>query len=829
MPGPLSTFIGRKREIATVKGLLAEHRLLTMTGPGGCGKTRLALFAASELRADYEDGIWLAELDALADPALLPQAVASALGVREDAGYPLIEALINHLRTRSALLLLDNCEHIVESCAQFCAALLENCPGLRLLATSREVLGVPGEAVWIVPPLSLPDPQPWRSPDSEEESLIAYQQSEAVQLFVARATAALASFALTGENASWVADICRRLDGLPLAIELAAARVRAFSARQIAERLDDRFHLLSSGLRTAAPRHQTLEATLDWSYGLLPEGEQTVLRRLSVFAGGWTLEGAEAVCAGALDPPGVIYALANLVDKSLVVVERPPGETRYHFLETIRNYAQQKLEQAGEAAPARDRHLDFYIRWAERGFAQLAGPEQPRWITRFATEHDNLRAALDWSQTAEDRGEAGVRLAGACGHFWRLHGFFSEGRARLAAALGRPGAQQRTAARARAVLWAAHLAYLQSDFPATRSLAQDGLAISQEVGPEGRAGVAKALDLLGQLSTEVGDYETAPAYFEEALAIYRELQDKPGIADMLLQLGWAAMRSGDYDRAIPLLSESLLLFRELGRSNMLGFALAGMGELAVRRGQYERATGLLEESLALRQELGDQWGIAASLGSLGWVALLQRDFDRMRRLLRESLAIRLEIGELGGLAWCLEKLAEAASLQAQTLPHQLRRQEYRRAARIFGAAEALRRPVNSVIDPADRPAYENTLAALRATLGEEAFAEAWAAGSSLPLEEAVDQALVAPVAPGDNVSLSDEQAAKARFGGLSQREREVAAWIAQGKTNREIAVLMVVREKTVETYVTRILNKLGFNSRVQIATWALEAGLPKPG
>ena len=365
----MNAFIGRQNELAAVRQLLDAHRLLTLTGPGGCGKTRLALQAAGELTAAYRDGVWLIEFAALQEPALAPQTVAARLGLAERPGEDLLTTLQQHLQARHMLLLLDNCEHIVAACAQLSAALLAACPQVRLFATSREPLGVLGEVVWRVPPLSLPTPQPWRSPDSEAEALYACQQSEAIQLFVDRAAAAAPGFSLHAQNAGWVADICRRLDGQPLAIELAAARVRAFSVRQIAERLDDRFRLLVSGPRTAPPRQQTLQAALDWSYELLSDDEKTTLQRLAVFAGGWELEAAEAVCASPFDAGQTLNALANLVDKSLVVVEKTPDGPRYHCLETVRQYAGHKLVASGIAAQARDQHLAYYVAWAESSAA----------------------------------------------------------------------------------------------------------------------------------------------------------------------------------------------------------------------------------------------------------------------------------------------------------------------------------------------------------------------------------------------------------------------------------------------------------------------------
>jgi non-specific serine/threonine protein kinase len=823
LPTPLSSFIGREHELAEVKRLLSDYRMLTLIGSGGSGKTRLAIQVAQDLGAEFPDGIWFVDLAALSDPHLVVHVTASILNVREQADIPVVSSLTVHLRPRAMLLLLDNCEHLIEACARLSKTLLETCPDIRLLTTSREPLGVPGETVWIVPPLTLPEPQPWRSPSSGQGSLSIYEQSEAIRLFVTRASAASPNFKLTPQNAPWVANICRRLDGAPLAIELAAARLRAFSARQIAERLDDRFLLLTGGPRTAPARQQTLEAALDWSYALLSQEEQWVFLQLTVFSSGWTLAAAERVCAGAAQD--LMMVLASLVDKSLVVVDRYLDEARYRYLETIRQYGAQLLAEAGETDQVRSRHLDYFTRWTEQADSHLSGPDQSTWLERFNLEHDNLRSALDWSQAAESRAEQGLRLAAACGFFWKIRGYLTEGRARLLAALEWEASRGPALPRARALLRAGNIAYLQSDYPLTRTLLTDALSISRSLGPPGKPELAEALDLLGELATEVGEYKQASAFFEEALAIYRALQDQQGIAGMLMQLGWAAMRTGDYRYASTLLEECLPLFRKLGNARLLGLALAGLGELAVRQGAFDRANTLLKQSLALRQELGDRWGIAASLGSLGWLALLQRDFTRMADLLGNSLAIRLEIGELSGTAWSLEKLAEAASLQARNLPNPHRQRGYQRAACLYGAAQALRQPLNSMIDSADLPEYESTLELLRTGLGRQAFDAAWAEGSAMPLQEIVSLALNPWVTPQDLAALPDAQAAKAKYGGLTPRERQAAYLIAQGKSNREIAGAMFVRVKTVETYITRILNKLGFDSRVQIATWVLEVGL----
>lgn len=397
LPAALNVFIGRQRELAAIPELLKRHRLVTLTGTGGSGKTRLAIQVGRELAAAYAGGVWLVELAVLSDAGLVEQAIAAALNLSEQPGEPVFTSLVRHLQTRRCLMLLDNCEHLVQVCATISQALLQSCPHLCLLATSREPLGVAGEAVWSVPPLPVPGPQPWVSPASGAAALRAYDESEAVQLFVARAGAVIPDFQLSAENAPWAADICRRLDGVPLAIELAAARLSALSIREIAGHLDDRFHLLAGGPRTAPERQQTLQATLDWSFALLSPQEKLLFGRLSVFAGGWDLDSAGQVCA--VEPGEDILSLcARLVDKSLVVVDRRSEPTRYHFLEIIRQYASAKLSASQEADVIRDRHLEYFTRWAETARASLEGPQQPEWVARYNDEHDNLRAALEWSQ-----------------------------------------------------------------------------------------------------------------------------------------------------------------------------------------------------------------------------------------------------------------------------------------------------------------------------------------------------------------------------------------------------------------------------------------------
>jgi len=715
--------------------------LVTLTGPGGTGKTRLGLQVAAETLERFPDGTRLVALAPLADPALVPQTVATALGVREGPGRPALMALTDYLHSKSLLLILDNCEHLVEACAQLVDALLHGAPNLEILASSREALGIAGEASFRVPPLSLPDAR--HLPPVE-----ALSQYEAVRLFTERAALALPDFALTDQIAAAVAQVCQRLDGIPLAIELAAARVRVLAVEEIAARLDDRFRLLTGGSRTALPRQQTLRATMDWSYGLLSEAERTLFGRLAVFAGGWTLDAAETVCAGEpggrgageqislaplppITPADVLDLLTRLVDKSLVIKEEQGGQSRYHRLETVQQYAREKLLESGEVEQVRSRHLNYFLRLAEEAELKHYGPEQLTWLDRLETEHDNLRAALEWSLTAEQEAEAGLRLAGALAAFWRTRSYFSEGRERLSAALSQAESLGRTAARAKALEQCAMLAHHQSDWPASRSLWEESLAISRELGPSGRRVAAYSLIGLGRVATEVGDYETPAPLFEQALATSRELNDFVLTGYTMQNLGWAALRSGNLDVAGVRLQEALAAYRKAGYRGGIAISLLGLGEVEARRGELGRATQLLEESLAVRHELGWKWGIGISLGSLGWVAMRQRDFARTRALLGESLAVRKDIGDRGGMAWCLERLAEVA----------LSEDEAEKAAQVFGAAESLREATGSAIDPADQPEYQRYMAALRSQLGETAFAAAWTEGRVMPLEQAIAFAL----------------------------------------------------------------------------------------
>jgi predicted ATPase/class 3 adenylate cyclase len=722
LPLQLTSFVGRAQELDEVKQLLAEGRFLTLTGPAGSGKTRLALQVASDLRERYPAGVFFVGLATVRDPKLVASAIAQALGIAEIAGRSVVESLKDYLRSKSMLLLLDNFEQVMGA-APLIADLLAACGQITLLVTSREALRLSGERVFRVPPLDGPDP-------AALPSLASLSRFAAVELFVQRAQAIKPDFRLTSEIAPAVADICHRLDGLPLAIELAAARIKLLSPQAILARLERRLDFLTGGARDLPARQQTLRDAIAWSYDLLDESEQALFRRLSVFVGGWTLEAAEAIAGDGSGRRPSLDQIGSLVDKSLLrYVEGAEGEPRFVLLEVLREFALEALARHGEQASLRERHARFFLALAEQGQASLERAGQADWIDRMEQEHDNLRAALEWSQATPGQEDLCWRLASALGLFWEARGYFSEGRERLSALLGAPAAAGRTVARASLLARAAELAYRQSDFSATATLAAESLSIWRDVGDQ--RGIASALLKLGNAATESGDYETAAGLLAEALTIWRELDDRHGTARALISSGWTALRSGNHPLAKARMEEALAISRALEDSRSMGFELSGLGEVALREGDYPRATRLLEESLALRRQLGNKWGVGVSLGTLGWVALRAGDWSRAKARLSESLEVRQEIGDKGGSAWCLERLAEVALAQSQP----------EKAVCLLAAASALRESIGSVIDPVDRREYENRRDALRAQVGEARFAARWNEGRGLSFEQAVAFAL----------------------------------------------------------------------------------------
>ena len=596
LPIQLTSFIGREREKAEVGRLLFINHLVTLTGAGGAGKTRLALQVAAEALEEFPDGVWLVELAALSNPGLVPKAVASALGVSEQPARSLTETLRDALRRKSVLVVLDNCEHLVAACAHLADAVLRACPNLRILATSREALGVTGETVWRVPSLPVPDPQ-------QLPPLDRFKEYDAVRLFIDRAVASDPRFAVTISNAPAVAQVCHRLDGIPLALELAAARVRVLAVEQIATRLDDRFRLLTGGSRTAVLRQQTLRATMDWSFDLLSEEEHALLRRLSVFAGGWTLEAAEAICSGnGVAASDTLDLLTQLVNKSLVIAETQGGEARYRLLETVRQYGRDRLLKSKKLETMRDRHLNFFLNLAEKAEPHLEGGEQAVWLNRLGAEHDNLRGALEWS--IHGAPGKGLRLAVALGKFWLVRGHFTEGRGWLEEAL-ESSTRGSVALRAKAFNWAGLMAVRQVDYAAARSFHGKSLAIYREV--RDKRGIAVSLKALGALSMNEADHVSACAFFEESLAIHRELGNKQGVVSTLEDLGHETWHQGDHASSRRLLEESMALARESGEQRPNIFSLWSLGLVAVDQHNYVEAHSLYKEGLAQAKELGEVW------------------------------------------------------------------------------------------------------------------------------------------------------------------------------------------------------------------------------
>ena len=731
LPRQLTSFVGRTNELGEVKALLERTSLLTLTGSGGAGKTRLALQVAADLVEAFGDGVWLVELTPLSDPALVPQTAAMTIGVREEH-RPIVQTLLDYLKPRSLLLVLDNCEHVLSASAELVQALLQGCPALRVLATSQEALGISGETVYRVPSLSMPDP-------ASLPPLEQLTEFESISLFVERAAASRPGFTLTPANAAAVAQICARLDGIPLAIELAAARVKVLSVDEIAARLTDRFKLLTLGTRTAPHRHQTLRAALDWSHDLLTDKERLLLRRLAVFAGGWTLAAAEAVCADQECPEGeVLDVLTRLVDRSLVLVGDLGQDTWYRLLETVRLYARERLDAAGDGEGVRRRHRDWYLQFAESVEPALQGPALESWLRRLEAEHDNIRAALDWCRTSEPLPEYALRLAGAMWHFWEVRGYWTEGREWLEGALKR-GAGLDIPARAKALNGAANLAFFQGDFPRASALGTESLALSRRLGD--KRAIASCLNVLGLEACRLEKYDQAARMGEESLALSKEVGDTWGAAGAHLILGLVARGQGDYARAAPLLEEGVAQFRRLGDNWAIALALNDLGLVLREMGEYERSRALLDEALALFRELGDRWGIAFSLANLGIVSWNRAEHGRAAALFNESLSLRTVLGDRRGISTSLTGLGTVAAAQGRP----------EAAAVLLGAAEALREALGIPPPPFIRDDYDRQVAGVREQLGEPLFAAAWQRGRAMTMDQAIEYARTIEYAPAQAV------------------------------------------------------------------------------
>jgi non-specific serine/threonine protein kinase len=673
LPLSLTSFVGRDVEVQKIHELLDTTRLLTLVGPAGCGKSRLATEAAHTLLERYLNGAWLVELASLQDPDLIPQAVASTFGLQELPGRSIHDVLLDYLEAKHLLLLLDNCEHLLEGCSSLVGTIFERCPEVRVLATSREALGADGERT--LPVLSLSLPKKEHLPPDE-----LLRSSTAVRLFLDRAQSVRPDFSLDESNAPTVARICSRLDGIPLAIELAAARIRLLEPQQIAERLSGRFKLLKSPSRTTQRRHRTLQAAIDWSHDLLSEEEKTLFRRLAVFSGGRTLDSAEAVASGdGIDRDDVLDLLSTLVDKSLLLVERGKEEARYCFLESVHEYALERLEEAGEEDTFRQRHFDHFLAMAEEAAEALKGPEQVEWLERLEREHDNFREALRWCLEGEGDAEAALRLATALGGFWEVRGHWREAMEWLDRALARVGEGGEKKLRAGALLVMVGVADSLGETQRARSLAQEALQIRQEL--EDEHGIARCLCSLGYVAEHPKARQEA---LHRALGILRAIGDKRGTAFCLNNLGNAAGHS-DPDRARKLYEEAAALFREIGDKRNLFNPLANLGRQLHAQGEMDAAEACFEECLALARELGYTAGIGSSLRELGSLAAARGDHVRADNLLEESLALARELGSKGSVADACTSLGAEASYRG----------DHRRARSLFEESLAIYRDMGN--------------------------------------------------------------------------------------------------------------------------------------
>jgi predicted ATPase/DNA-binding CsgD family transcriptional regulator len=818
----LTSFVGREQELAEVERLLFTTRLFTLTGPGGIGKTRLALEVATRLLPRFADGVWIVDLAPIAETHLVAQALAQALVIRKEAHRSLLPTLIEVLQDRHLLLVLDNCEHLVLACAELAAALLHACSGLSFLATSREALGVGGELLWRLPSLSVPQAlaaSPAQAGVASAVELI--RPYEAVQLFLERATAVRTDFRLTRANGAAIAQICQRLDGIPLAIELAAARVQVLSPEQIAERLADRFGLLTSGSRLALPRQQTLRATLDWSYSLLSEQEQVLLQRLSVFAGNWALQAAEAVCPGEdIGACEVLDGLTNLVNKSLVMMEEREEQACYRLLETVRQYAWEKLAGTGEDAHLRDQHLAYFLTLVRAAEPRFSGAEQSRWIRRLEQAYANLRVACDWA-IDNQQWEQGLHLAAGLWPFWEISGRAAEGCEWLEAILQRTEQVGQTPARGQALLACGCLATQLSDYPLAQRCLEESLTVSRAQNDPQR--LALALSSFGWYYIYIRDAARGRALLEESLALYEQVGDRSGLAITLGRLAWTDFAEEQYQRARTRFEQALILLRELGDAYSLANTLVHLGELTRFEGNDAQAEPLYLEALRYYQKLGHATRGAMALSNLGEVARARGDFARALALITEALLINLH--RQGSKEHIYSGLVMLGGTALQLGELEL-------SARLYGAAEVLRETYHVTLNLTDQAQYERDLTALQVRLDAVTCQAAWKEGRALSPEEAValleplQQAAQAVEKAEQGASPSSVSTSTAKYpADLTAREVGVLDLLARGLTNKQIAEALVISPKTVSRHVESIFSKLGVGSRAAAVRFAMEQKL----
>ena len=812
VPIQLTSFIGREGDLAAVELLLSEARLVTLTGPAGCGKTRLAIQIANAVNGEFEDGVWWVDLAPLRDPALVPQLVVHTFGLRPVTDQPMMESLSSFVQPKQLLLVLDNCEHLNIACAQLAQQLLTVAPGLRILATSREPLANAGETIYPLSGLAWPASSSEAGRDGQSRlELQEVAGYDAVCLFVERARAILPNFTLTSENAPGIIEVCRHLDGLPLAIELASARVKVLTVQEIAARLNDRFVLLTSGQRTGIePRHQTLKEAIDWSYALLTSEEQTLLSRLAVFAAGCSLDMAEAICSGeGISPAQMLDLLSSLVDKSLIVAETSgKAPARYRLLETIRVYALEKLREAGEATRLRDRHLDLFLARSEEAMPKQFEAYQQLWLNWLEAEHDDLRAALSWALESK-RIETGLRLASALTYFWEIHSYVQEGLGWMERLLAAADECVSLEVHVKALVFATFQYMLVGNNQAATTSARKAVELAEASGDANSPILAFAMDGMASAFKTTGDFQTSFDIIENNIRYYRTAGPPYYLGMSLLSQGENAIQIGNYKFARERLSESLALARQDGDAFRTAHSLNTLGDLSRLEQNYTEAASAYESGAALLRELGAQRDLASLLSNLGFACLRLGDIERAHSLFSESMSIHQAQQNRPGMTESLIGFAATAVMDGQPAA----------GLRLLAAAAAISGRPSASKWRATQIEFEWYLGFARDRLTKAEFQAEQAAGRTMSLEHAVEDARRLQIPSGT------AQQANEKVENLTQREREVAALIAQGKTNREIAQELVLSKRTVEKHAANILSKLGLTSRAQIVRWAIEKGL----
>jgi predicted ATPase/DNA-binding CsgD family transcriptional regulator len=813
LPVQLTSFIGREREISDVQRLLFNLRLVTLTGASGSGKTRLALQVTKTMGDTFDDGMWLVDLAPLREPALVPELVGQALGLRPIVDQPQMETLLGFIRSKQLLLILDNCEHLSEACAQLALRLLTRASELRILATSRVALGIPGETIYSLSGLDWPVVNSEVMRNLDLQDLMGY---DAVHLFIERARSISPNFNLNRNNALSIIEICRRLDGLPLALELASTRVNVLTVQDIIARLNDRFSLLTSAQGGGfESRHATLRAAIDWSYALLTVNEQTFLRRLAVFPAGWTIDMVEAVCSGeGIDKGRMLNLLSSLVKKSLIVADTTShSQARYRLLETIREYALEKLVNAGESEQLRDRHLALFLSRAEEASPKLGEAYQQLWLNWLESERDNLRAALVWS--LEDGGvsrrvESGLRIASALVRFWEIRGSVQEGMAWFERLFAQTDERISPVVRVNALVFASFLAMLIGDAQASLTYSHEAVEVAEGMSGESNPALTFALTGLASGARASGDYHAAFTIGERVIQLLRDSSGDSFYLGMgLLGQGDVAIQLGYYDTARERLDESLSLAQFDGDSFRIAHTLNTLGDLARCEQNYTEAQKDYEKGAALLRELGAEHDLASILCNLGHTYLHLGDVEYAQTFFRESMAIHQVQQNRTGMTECLIGIAGTA----------VNAGEPSAGARLLAFASANSGEPTASVWLATRMEADRYLELAQSSLSEAEFKVAQAAGRAMSLEQAVDfaQNLLSRL----KIELSIEEAPDS----LTRREREVVKLLAHGKSNGEIAIELVLSKRTVETHVSKVLSKLGLSTRAQVMRWAIEHGL----